>query len=187
MCAQELRLGCLYCDRDDADFIEELPGDWHYIQLAEPQKNLSQASRVIDGSVFDWQTHLGICPECWVEQGYEERITGSISLQNDEFRIAYCSGRPSKEYLGKLVMTAGVAALGEGTYRQVVQLVGNFTNFTAENDPYREHDFGAFEFAGERFFWKIDYYDVNYEFGIEHPVQPAETRRVLTIMLSDEY
>jgi hypothetical protein len=27
------------------------------------------------------------------------------------------------------------------------------------NDPYGEHDFGSFELAGEKFFWKIDYYD----------------------------
>lgn len=35
--------------------------------------------------------------------------------------------------------------------------------------------------------WKIDYYDTNLQFCSEAPADEARTRRVLTIMLSDEY
>ena len=60
-------------------------------------------------------------------------------------------------------------------------------DFTEDNDPHGEHDFGSFELAGRKFFWKIDYYDANMEFGSEDPADPAKTTRVLTIMLAEEY
>ena len=62
-----------------------------------------------------------------------------------------------------------------------------FDAFTEDNDPHGEHDFGAFDHAGHRIFWKIDYYDQSLEFGSENPADPAKTTRVLTIMLADEY
>lgn len=53
--------------------------------------------------------------------------------------------------------------------------------FTPNNDPYGEHDFGAFDVNGTKYFWKFDYYDSNYE-GFQE-----NGNRVLTIMRSDEY
>ena len=57
----------------------------------------------------------------------------------------------------------------------------------AHNDPHKEHDFGSFEIAGRKFFFKLDYYDLAMEFGSEDPADPAKTMRVLTIMLAEEY
>ncbi|MBZ0211065.1 MAG: DUF3768 domain-containing protein [Hyphomicrobium sp.] len=34
-----------------------------------------------------------------------------------------------------------------------------YSNFTPENDPFQEHDFGAFDIDGEQLFWKIDHFD----------------------------
>jgi len=62
-----------------------------------------------------------------------------------------------------------------------------FSVFTADNDPHEEHDFGNFELAGHKFFFKIDYFDANMEFGSEDPADPAKTTRALTIMLAEEY
>ena len=59
--------------------------------------------------------------------------------------------------------------------------------FSADNDPHGEHDFGRFEVAGEKFFWKIDYYGSDMMSGSEVPSDPEKTTRVLTIMLSHEY
>jgi hypothetical protein len=49
-----------------------------------------------------------------------------------------------------------------------------------------EHDFGSFELCGRRFFWKIDY-ERAMKYGSEDPSDPAQTTRVLTVMLADEY
>ena len=50
-----------------------------------------------------------------------------------------------------------------------------------------EHDFGSFEIGEQRFFWKIDYYDLSLCYGSNDPAEPTLTKRVLTIMLAEEY
>ena len=84
-------------------------------------------------------------------------------------------------------MTAGVNALPSDVKATVIRRVATFSEFTADNDPHEEHDFGNFELAGRKFFFKIDYFDANMEFGSEDPADPAKTTRVLTIMLAEEY
>jgi Protein of unknown function (DUF3768) len=69
----------------------------------------------------------------------------------------------------------------------IYAVVQSFKDFTEDNDPHGEHDFGSFEYAGERCFWKIDYYDKAMEYGSDDPADPAKTTRVLTIMLAEEY
>ena len=88
---------------------------------------------------------------------------------------------------GVLVMTAGVRALDEARQLEVLDAVGAFHGFNADNDPYGEHDFGALEIDGERLFWKIDYYDRNLSARSPDPADPSVTTRVLTIMLAEEY
>jgi hypothetical protein len=50
-----------------------------------------------------------------------------------------------------------------------------------------ERDFGAFDFRGQRIFFKIDYYDRDLAFGSDDPADASITRRVLTIMLAEDY
>ena len=74
----------------------------------------------------------------------------------------------------------------------ICEKVETFDSFTPDNDPHREHDFGAFEHGGHKIFWKIDYYDrasfgTGRDMGSEDPSDPAQTLRVLTIMLASEY
>lgn len=83
------------------------------------------------------------------------------------------------------MMTRGVAALDQTAV--VLKAVREFSNFTADNDPYGEHDFGSFSIAGERLFWKFDYYDSDMQMASLDPSDDAITVRVLTIMLADEY
>ncbi len=65
--------------------------------------------------------------------------------------------------------------------------VMEFNTFSEDNDPYGEHDFGAVEMGGDRFFWKIDYYDLAMKIGSEDPSDEKVTKRVLTLLRSDEW
>jgi len=98
---------------------------------------------------------------------------------NDRFRTTMTGGR--------VMMTAGVDALPSDVKAMVIRRVATFSEFTPENDPYKEHDFGNFEVAGRKFFFKIDYFDAAMEFGSEDPADPSKTTRVMTIMLASEY
>ncbi len=73
-----------------------------------------------------------------------------IQQLNDAFRRSMSGG--------KVFMTAGVDALPSDVKAMVIRKVATFSAFTAHNDPHGEHDFGSFELAGRKFFWKIDYY-----------------------------
>ena len=103
----------------------------------------------------------------------------AIAKLNDDFRI---SGRG-----GRTIMTRGVAALPQQEITAATQKMRAHVEFTPDNDPYGEHDFGSFESAGRRFFWKIDYYDRDYRAGSEDPADATKTGRVLTLMLAEEY
>jgi hypothetical protein len=89
--------------------------------------------------------------------------------------------------LGRMMLTAGVNALPSDVCAMAIRKVAVFDTFDAGNDPHGEHDFGSFELAGDKFFWKIDYYDRKLEFGSDDPADPAKTTRVLTLMLAEEY
>ena len=62
-----------------------------------------------------------------------------------------------------------------------------FNIFTEDNDPYGEHDFGCFDYHGQQIFWKIDMYDLNYEYYSPNPELEEVTNRVLTVMFASEY
>lgn len=83
---------------------------------------------------------------------------------------------------GKVVMTRAVSALSAEDLGTLIQKVREFDAFTPRNDPWGEHDFGEVVLEGERYFWKIDAYDVNLEFGSPDPADETVTGRVLTIM-----
>ena len=84
-------------------------------------------------------------------------------------------------------MTAAVATLPPDTFTAAILAMRRFDNFTPENDPYWEHDFGSFEHAGERSFFKIDTYaDASLTCGAEDPLAPGVVR-VLTLMLASDY
>jgi hypothetical protein len=102
-----------------------------------------------------------------------------IRLLNDNFRCSYVGGR--------LLLSAGVAELPVDTKARLILAVQSFNNFTNDNDPHGEHDFGAIELEGDCYFFKFDYYDLDCRYGSEAPDDPSKTTRVLTIMRTDEY
>jgi hypothetical protein len=105
--------------------------------------------------------------------------TDRIRELNDAFRTTLEGGR--------CLFTVGVSDMGVPFSTAALAAVRAFVDFNADNDPYGEHDFGSFEIDEERLFWKIDYYDLSLEFGSTNPANPAQTKRVLTIMLAEEY
>jgi hypothetical protein len=100
---------------------------------------------------------------------------------NDTFR------RTLDPALGRAMLTAGVNALPSDVRAMAIRNVTAFDAFSADNDPHGEHDFGAFDLAGRKFFFKLDYYDPNLEVGSDDPTDAAKTTRVLTLMLAEEY
>jgi hypothetical protein len=102
-----------------------------------------------------------------------------IRFLNDAFRRSFSGGRVN--------CSAGVAMLEPEKLTQLLDAVRSFDSFNTDNDPHHEHDFGKIEFEDESYFWKIDYYDRNLEFGSEHPENPEVTTRVLTVMRASEY
>lgn len=104
----------------------------------------------------------------------------SITELNDQFR---------KDPLrhGRLMLTAGVNAKGQDFVTRALRGIAGYENFPHGDDPYGEHDFGAFALDKERLFWKIDYYDLTMRYGSEDPSDPSKTVRVMTVMLAEEY
>lgn len=94
---------------------------------------------------------------------------------------------PFAPMAGEMLITPGVMMLPPADQAAVIQKVHAFKDFTPDNDPHGEHDFGAFEHAGSRYFWKIDYYDFQLQYRSPDPADPEVTRRVLTVMRADEY
>jgi hypothetical protein len=82
------------------------------------------------------------------------------------------------------VITTGVAALGDEAVATIVKTIAVYDDFCHENDPYGEHDFGAFDADGHTIFFKIDLYE---EPDVKDSNGEPVVNRVLTIMLADEY
>lgn len=103
-------------------------------------------------------------------------------------RIAYLNDRC--RHFGsphRIVLTPGLRALGPFMMLECIRKLRLYDDFSPDNDPYGERDFGSFEHAGETVFWKIDYYDPTMEAGSPDPSNPEVTLRVITLMLAAEY
>lgn len=98
---------------------------------------------------------------------------------NDAFRRSFSGGR--------IVLSAGVAALPSVARAALLAVVRGFDRFDADDARHGEHDFGAVTVANYRCFWKIDTYDLGLRCASPDPADPAVTVRVLTVMLAEEY
>ena len=105
--------------------------------------------------------------------------TRRIAELNDRLRLTGHGGR--------VMMTRGVLSLGDEIVSEIIAAVRAHDEFTEADDPHHERDFGAVEARGRRIFFKIDYYDASYIYRSEDPADPELTRRVMTIMLAEEY
>lgn len=102
-----------------------------------------------------------------------------IAKLNDALRHKGCGG--------KTFMTAGVQGLGQQAVHEIMKTVASYDDFSEDNNPYGERDYGSFRYGSEKILWKIDYYDSELKYGSEDPSDQAKTCRVLTVMLVSEY
>lgn len=114
----------------------------------------------------------------------------TIQAQNDAFRRGMFVNldKPNKaKPAGRYAVSAGVHALPPDDKALVLAAVRNFDNFTEDNDPYGEHEFGNIELPNiPKVFWRIDYYaDKNMKWGAENPEESCY--RLLTIYLASEH
>lgn len=116
-----------------------------------------------------------------------ETDTATICALNDAFRATTTSMIGPWLGSGQLVITRGVADRGIDFLNRAIASVRAFSDFTPDNDPWSEHDFGIFELDGIALNWKIDYYNPSLEYGSDDPADIMKTRRVLTVLLAEEY
>jgi len=107
----------------------------------------------------------------------------TIRALNDAFRRKL----PNTSGGYRLIVTDGVASLPPDELASTLRSVRDFLDFSPDNDPHGEHDFGSIERNGVRYYWKIDCYDQWMQFGSPDPADPSVTTRVLTVMRADEY
>jgi hypothetical protein len=98
---------------------------------------------------------------------------------NDNFRRTFTGGT--------VLLSASIAALSKTQQIVIIAAVRAFDEFTVDNDPYSEHDFGSLEVGLETIFFKIDYYDLTKAMHSPDEADPAVTARVLTILLASDY
>lgn len=114
----------------------------------------------------------------------------SIRSLNDRFRQALPA---PTDVPGRVMLTSGVQALintedaPNAGLPSLFEAIRSFDDFSEDNDPYGEHDFGALDFQGSKIFWKLDYYAPGMMQGSEDPADVEKTIRVLTVMLAEEY
>lgn len=103
----------------------------------------------------------------------------SIRILNDHVRTTFTGGL--------IVLTRSIAEVDENLRAQILVAVREFNEFGPANDPYREHDMAFFEVEGERYFFKLDYFDVHARFHSPDPADASCTCRVLTIGHHSDY
>lgn len=104
-----------------------------------------------------------------------------IRVINDELRASLCSKiAPTSGIAGRCVVSKSVFEMDIDDLAKLVQIVMEFSDFTEDNDPHKEHDFAFIDFNGEKFFWKFDYYNKDFDaYGHDF--------HVLTIARASEY
>ncbi len=108
-----------------------------------------------------------------------DATTAKIAALNDHARQTFRECR--------VIITQGVAELDQADMAHVLKEVQGYKDFTPNNDPYLEHDFGSIQLGENTIFWKIDYYDLDLQMHSPDPSDETVTARVLTIMLAEEY
>jgi hypothetical protein len=117
-----------------------------------------------------------------------------LQVKNNQFRRNLIQNYQKQQEMPSVFFAPGVLALYESNqelFYKVIQEVITFPDekFTEDNDPHQEHDMTFFEVDGERYFFKIDYYDTSYQYhcGTENMLNDELCCRVLTVAHASDY
>ncbi|MFH1793766.1 MAG: DUF3768 domain-containing protein [Pseudomonadota bacterium] len=102
-----------------------------------------------------------------------------IRILNDHLRCLHRGGM--------VVISRGIAVMRREIWAEVILAVAKFEAFTPDNDPYGEHDCAVVAAGALSVIFKIDYFDPTLLHHSDDPTDPNLTRRVMTIMLTEEY
>jgi len=70
-----------------------------------------------------------------------------IKTLNDSFRRTFNGG--------KVTLSCGISAKSQSELAEILNQVRCFNDFTKENDPYNEHDFGSFNIKASKYIGKL--------------------------------
>ena len=102
-----------------------------------------------------------------------------IRIRNDHQRCLHRGGM--------VVISGGIAAMRRELWAEAISAVAKFEAFTPDNDPYGEHDCAVVAAGALSVIFKIDYFDPTLLHHSDDPTDPNLTRRVMTIMRTEEY
>ena len=103
----------------------------------------------------------------------------TLARLNDHFRFTWEDGW--------VFLSAGMAAQAVPVRDAIVHAVRHFDVFTPEDDHGGEHDFGALTVEELQIVWEITYYEGDLSNAESDPADPEKAKRVLAIMLAEEY
>lgn len=163
---------------------------------AVPRCKTCGSERVVKDAWACWNRDSGIwelenvfddehCHEC----ESATKLVWSRPDGPDSQRIRELNDRFRTQGLGRgsIMVTSGLQEKGSAFVVAAIQAVREFDQFSNDNDPWGEHDFGAVDLEGDKVFFKIDYYDLSLRNGSENPANEGCTLRILTIMLASEF
>jgi len=108
-----------------------------------------------------------------------------VAFENDLFR------KRTPGLKGKYYFSEGVQAMLESVEdktaatEKLFQLLADSSEFTKDNDPYGERDFGVFYYDDKKLWFKIDYMDP--QTGYWSDPKTTNPFRILTILFPSEY
>jgi hypothetical protein len=88
---------------------------------------------------------------------------------------------------GEVFLSSAVTAKGDAFKEAALRSVADFDGFSEEYDHLGQHDAGLVNVEGERLFFRIDYEDRNTGARSFDPADAEKTRRVMTILLAEEW
>lgn len=113
-----------------------------------------------------------------VQKAISERAT-RIRHLNDQLR--------TQGHRGMIVCTKGILNLETDVIAAIGDVVRSFDGFNEDNDPYGEHDCAMVSIDDREIMFKIDYFDLTLSHHSPDASDPAVTKRIMTIMLAEEY